>query len=72
MQLFRQDAKIFKKNFKNFFAPQNIKKSPQKLLIIPIDHQFSVQEVFALWNLDSFKVWSFLIFEVVKLCRMKK
>ena len=36
------------------------------------DHQFSVQQVFALWNWDSFKVWNILIFEVVKLCRMKK
>ena len=57
---------------KKHFAPQNIKNSPQKLLIIPLDHQFSVQQVFSLWNWDSFKVWNFLIFEVVKLCRMKK
>ena len=34
------------------------KKSLQKLLIIPLDHQFSVQQVFALWNWDSFKVWN--------------
>ena len=72
MQLFSADAKMFlKKNFKFFFAPQNIKNYSQKLLIIPLDHQFSVQQVFALWNWDSFKVWN-LIFEVVKLCRMKK
>ena len=61
-----------KKKFKHFFDPQNKKKSPKKLLIIPLDHQFSVQQVFALWSWDSFKVWNFLIFEVVKLCRMKK
>ena len=73
MQLFSADATVFflKKCFK-FFAPQNMKNSPQKLLIIPLDHQFSVQQVFSLWNWDSFKVWNFLIFEVVKLCRMKK
>ena len=41
------------------------------MLIIPLDHQFSVQQVFALWNWDCFKVWNFLIFEVVKLCRMR-
>ena len=36
------------------------------LLIVPLDHQFSVQQVFSLWNWDSFKVWNFLIFEVEK------
>ena len=41
------------------------------MLIIPLDHQFSVQQVFALWNWNIFKVWNFLIFDVVKLCRMK-
>ena len=62
MQLFSAEAKIFSnKNSKFFFAPQNMKKnSHQKLLIIPLDHQFSVQQVFALWNWDSFKVWNFL------------
>ena len=54
------------------FAPKTLKNSPHKLLIIPLDHQFSVQQVFSLWNWDSFKVWNFLIFEVVKLCRMKQ
>ena len=73
MQLFSADIKIFFLNSKKIFDPQNIKKkSPKKLLIIPLDHQFSVQQVFALWNWDSFKVWNFLIFEVVKLWRMKK
>jgi hypothetical protein len=42
------------------------------LLRIPLDQQFSVQQVFALRDWDSFIVWNFLIFEVVKLCRMKK
>ena len=33
---------------KKKIAPQNIKKNcPQKLLIIPLDHQFSVQQVFS-------------------------
>ena len=64
--------RYFLKNFQNIFVPQTIKNSPEKLVITPLDHQFSVQQVFALWNWDSFKVWSFLIFEVVKLCRMKK
>jgi hypothetical protein len=72
MQLFSADDKIFLKKNQTVFAPQNIKNSPQKLLMIPLDHQFSVQQVFALWNWDSFIVWNFLIFEVVKLCRMKK
>ena len=72
MQLFSVDAKIFLKKFqKKFCPPKHKKTSPQKLLIIPLDHQFSVQQVFALWNWDSFKAWNFLIFEVVKLCRMK-
>ena len=64
MQLFSGDATIF-------FLPQKIKNCPQKLLIIPQDHEFSVQQVFSLWNWDSFLVWLFLIFEVVKLCRIK-
>ena len=73
MQLFSADATIFLKEFKKKIAPQNIKKNcPQKLLIIPLDQQFSVQQVFALCNWDSFIVWNFLIFEVVKLFRMKK
>ena len=55
MQLFNVDPTIF--------APQNIKNCPQKLLIIPIDQQFSVQQVFALCNWDSFIVWNFLIFD---------
>ena len=68
MQLFSADATIFKKKK---IAPQNIKNCPQKLLIIPLDQQFSIQQVFALCNWDSFIVCYFLIFEVVKLCRMK-
>ena len=49
MQLFSADATEFK-NKQKTFAPQNIKKGPQKLLIIPLDQQFSVQQVFALCN----------------------
>ena len=29
------------------------------MLIIPLDHQFSVQQVYALWNWNSFKVRNF-------------
>ena len=57
---------IFKKISNLFCAPEHKNNSPQKLLIIPLNHQFSVQQVFASWNWDSFKVWHFLIFEVVK------
>ena len=66
---------LFKKfkNFSFFFfcPPKHKKTSPQKLLIIPLDHQFSVQRAFWNWE-NSEKFWNFLIFEVVKLCRMKK
>ena len=60
------------KKIKKIIAPQNIKNCPQKLLKIPLDQEFSVQQVFAVWNWDSFKGWNCLIFEAVKLCRMKK
>ena len=53
------------------FAPQNKKNCPQKLLIIPRDQKFPVQHFFPLCNWGSFLVWLFLIFEVIKLCRMK-
>ena len=56
---------------KKFIPPKHKKKLSQKLLIIPLDQQFSVQPVFALCNRDSFVVCNFLIFEVVKLCRMR-
>ena len=39
------------------------------MLIIPLDHEFLVQQVSALCNWDSFLVCFFLIFEVVKLCK---
>ena len=46
-----------KKNYKKNFAPKNIKKKlPSKVV----------------HNWESFIVWNFLIFEAVKLCRMKK
>ena len=44
---------IWKKKF--FCPPKHKKNSPQKLLIVPQDHQFSVQQVFALWNCDILK-----------------
>ena len=50
---------------KKNFAHQNKKKCPQTLLIIPIDQNLSVQQVFGLWNWNSFIVLNFLIFEVV-------
>ena len=50
MQLFSTAAKIFFKRFSKSFLPPKYKtkNSPVKLLIIPLDHQFSVQQVFAL------------------------
>ena len=49
MQLFSADAKIFLKKILKFFCPlKHEKTSPQKLFIIPLDHQFSVQQVFSL------------------------
>ena len=45
------------------------KNCPQKLLIIPLDQEFSVQKVFALCNWDSFLV--LLIFEVVNFAGWK-
>ena len=53
------------------FAPPKHKKIALKSSILfPLDHEFLVQQVFALCNWDSFLVCFFLIFEVVKLCRM--
>ena len=72
MQLFCADAKNIVKQLKQKFTHQNIKNWPQKLLIIPLDQQFLVQQVFALCNWDSFIVWNYLIVEAVKPCRMKK
>ena len=41
--------------FKKKFPQKNIKKKcPQNRLVIPLDQQFSVKQVFALWNWDSF------------------
>ena len=48
MQLFSAEAKIFFKKIQKKFGPKNIKNSPQKLLVIPLDHQFSVQQDFDL------------------------
>ena len=60
MQLFSADPTIFKKKSKFFLPP----KSPL-LLIIPLDHQFSVQQVFGSVELRQFyslklsHLWSF-------------
>ena len=62
---------IFLKNFNFFWPPKHKKNSPKKLLIIPLDYHFSVQQVFALWNWDSFKALNFLIFEVVNFAGWK-
>ena len=49
MQLFSADTKIFKEFFKkNLQTPKHKKICSQKLLIIPLDQQLSVQQVFAL------------------------
>ena len=54
MQPFSADTTIFfEKLKKKCFAPQNIKNCPQKLFLIPLDQEFSVQQVFALCNWDS-------------------
>lgn len=50
-------------------TPKHKKKLRQKLLIIPLDQQSSVQPVF---TFCYFIAWNFLIFEVFKLYRMKK
>jgi len=63
---------IFRKIRKKDLPPKTLKNCPQKLLIIPLDQQFSFQHVSALCNCDSFIVWNFLILEVVKLWKMKK
>ena len=63
---------VFKKKWTFFCSPPPKKNCPQKLLIIPLDQKFSFQQVFALWNRDSFKGLNFLFFKVIKLCRMKK
>ena len=55
MQLFSADTSIFLKKNSKFFCPQKHKQnSPQKLLIIPLDHQFSVQQVFCSVELRQF------------------
>ena len=55
MQLFSADATIYSKKKLDFFCPTKHKKnSPQKLLIIPLDHQFSVQQVFGSMELRQF------------------
>ena len=51
MQLFSADATIFlKESKKKVLPPKTYKNCPQKLLIIPLDHEFLVQQVFALCN----------------------
>ena len=52
MQLFSAETTIYfqKKNNNNNFAPQSIKNCPQKVIIIPLDQQFSVQKVFLCAN----------------------
>ena len=45
---------IFKKISNLFCAPEHKKNSPQKLLIIPLNHQFSVQQVFGSVELRQF------------------
>ena len=47
-------------------------KDAHNAIRLTIMEQFSVQQVFALCNWDSLLEWNCLIFEVVKLCRMKR
>ena len=71
MQLFSAVAKIFKKIYIYFFLPPKTQKNcPKKLLIIPLDQDFLVQQVFGFVELRQFFTLFCLIFEVAKLCRM--
>ena len=45
---------ILKKKFRFFFAPQNTKNCSKKLLIIPLDQEFLVQQVFGSVELRQF------------------
>ena len=72
MQLFSADAKIFKKkSFKIFFAPQNIKNLPTKVAHNPTRPQVFSPASFCFVHLRQFFSLFSLIFEVVKLCKMK-
>jgi hypothetical protein len=51
MQLFSADATIFKKKLRLLFAPQNC---PKKLLIITLNQEILVQQVFGFVELKQF------------------
>ena len=53
MQLFSADA-IFRKNLRFFLPRKTQKNCPKKLLIIPLDQGFLVQEVFGFVELKQF------------------
>jgi hypothetical protein len=53
MQLFSVDATIFKKKIKKFYPPKHKKNCPKKLLI-PLDQEFLVQQVFGSVELTQF------------------
>ena len=73
MQLFSADATIFKrKEKKNSPNCQNIKNLPSKVAHNPTRLQVFSPASFCFVQLREFLVCFFLIFEVVKLCRMKK
>ena len=69
MQLFSADATIFSK-LKFFFAPQNIKKPASKVAHNPTRPRVLNPAIFYFVELRQFLDCFFLIFEVVKLCRM--
>ena len=63
MQLLSLSATIFKKKS----ALRNIKNCPKKLLIIPLDQEFLVQQVFGLCGTETVFSLLNLIFEDGKL-----
>ena len=57
--------------FFDFFACQpKHRNCPKKLLIIPLDQELLVQQVFGIVELRQFFTVFFLVFEVGKLCRV--
>ena len=71
MQLFSANATIFlEKKLKKTFAPQNIKKPASKVSHNPTRPRVLYPASFYFVELRQFFRLFFLIFEVVKLCRM--
>ena len=70
MQLFGADAKIFLKKKSNFFCPPKHKKLPSKIAHNPTRPRVLIPAIFCFVEMRQFLSLFFLIFEVVKLCRM--